>query len=116
MRHVDSSDLPPFIRAVLQVNSSTSFPRHGRITSNRLQDDNDHLVLQSLEEVDQATGLTAEIMTTIKMRFAPRNRSRICGITRLGGMTRNFQHLRDLAEYVAATYGVRWTESLVALN
>ena len=102
VRHIDSGDLPPFIRAVLQVNSLTSFLRHGRIISNRLQDHNDRRVLQSLEEVDQATGLIAEIMTTIKTQYPPRNRSMICGITRLGGMTRSFQNLRDLAEYVAA--------------
>ena len=41
VRHVDTSDLPPFIRAVLQVNSFTRYQRHGRITSNRQQDDDD---------------------------------------------------------------------------
>ena len=60
-------------------------------------------MLQSLEQVDEASELTAE-MRTIKTRTAPKNRNRICEITRFGGMTKIFEQLRDLAEYVAATY------------
>ena len=103
--------------AVLNVNSSTSFPRHGRITSNRHEhNDDDERILQSLAQVDEARGLVAEIMSMIKTRPAPRNRSKIGGITRLGGMTKTFLHLRDLAEYVATTYGESWKDTLVTLQ
>lgn len=61
-------------------------------------------MLQSLEQVDEASELTAEIMRTIKTRTAPKNRNRICEITRFGGMTKIFEQLKDLAEYVTATY------------
>ena len=57
-----------------------------------------------MEQVDEASELTAEIMRTIKTRTAPKNRNRICEITRFGGMTKIFEQLRGLAEYVAATY------------
>ena len=77
VRHVNSYDLPPFVMAVLHINSSTSFPRHGRITSNRHQrSDDDERVLQSLAQVDEARGLAAEIMSRIKTRTAPRNRNK----------------------------------------
>ena len=117
LRHVNSYDLPLFVMAVLHINSSTSFPRHGRITSNRHQrSDDDKQVLQSLAQVDKARGLVAEIMSRIKTRTAPRNQNKIGGITRLGGMTKTFEHLRDLAEYVASTYGESWTDTLVTLH
>ena len=117
VRHVNSSDLPPFVMAVLNVNSSTSFPRHGRITSNRHEhNDDDECILQSLAQVDEARGLVVEIMSMIKTRPAPRNRSKIGGITRLGGMTKTFLHLCDLAEYVATTYGESWKDMLVTLQ
>ena len=102
VRRVDS---PPFIRAVLQVNSSTSFPRHGRITSNRQHDDDDLRVLESLAQVDEASGLVAEIMQRIKIRTAPRNRNKICGITRLGGMT------KDL--YVAHMHHYKFVNAII---
>ena len=117
VRHVDVSDLPPFVTAVLSVNSSVTFPRHGRISSNRHpHNDDDQRILQSLVQVDKVQGLVADIMTRIKTRPAPQNRNKIGGITRLGGMTKTFVHLRDLAEYVAATYGDSWTDTLVTLQ
>ena len=117
VRHVNSSDLPPFVIAVLGINSSVTFPRHSRITSNRhLHNDDDEHILESLAQVDEAQGFVADIMTRIKTRAAPRNRTKIGGITRLGGMTRTFSNLRDLAEYVAATYGNSWTDTLVTLQ
>ena len=114
LRHVNSSDLPPFVTAVLGINSSVAFPRHGRITSNRHphNDDNEH-ILESLAQVDEARGLVADIMIRIKTRAAPRNRTKIGGITHLGGMTKTFSNLHDLAEYVAATYGNSLTDTLV---
>ena len=60
VRHVNSSDLPPFVTAVLNINSSVTFPRHGRITSNRHQHNNDNeQILESLAQVDEARGLVA---------------------------------------------------------
>ena len=57
IRHVNSHDLPPFVIAVLNVNSSNQFPRHDRITSNRTQQsDDDERILQSLASVDEAGG------------------------------------------------------------
>ena len=116
VRRVEYRDLPPFMSAVMQVNSTTAFPRHGRITSNRLSDEVDARLLQSLEDVDQPTDLVAEIMDNIRTRRAPRNRSMICGFTHRGGMTRCFNSLRELAEFASATYGERWTETLVAFD
>ena len=55
-------------------------------------------------------------MSRIKTRITPRNRDKIGGITRLGGMTRTFGNLRDLAEYVASTYGESWSDTLVTLH
>lgn len=72
-------------------------------------------VLEFLEQVDEASGLVAE-MRTIKTRTAPKNRNKVCGITRLGGMTKSFEQLRDLAEYIAAIYGEMWTDTLVTLH
>ena len=100
VRHVNSSDLPPFVTAVLSINSSVTFPRHGRITSNRHpHNDDDEYILESLAQVDEARGLVADIMTRIKTRAAPRNRTKFGGITPLGVMTKTFSNLHDLAEY-----------------